>query len=172
MNIFHHFFDKFYPAIRYLYERIMGHRWFDQITPQIWLGGAPSYARDYDFILDNKIDAVVNIRAERVDDVAFYDKHGITHVQYKVPDVTIPNNDIISDAVTWMKQQIDDGRTVLVHCAKGRGRSATLVAAYLMKEGNMTLEEANGLMKQKRPLTKLEGKHHRHLSAWFNSHSL
>ncbi len=148
----------------------MGHRWFDQITPQIWLGGAPSYARDYDFILDHKINAVINIRAERVDDVAFYKKNDITHIQYKVPDVTVPKDDIISDAVTWMKQQIDDERIVLVHCAKGRGRSATLVAAYLMKEENMTLEEANALMKKKRPLTKLEGKHHRHLSAWFNRH--
>ncbi len=77
----------------------MGHRWFDQITPQIWLGGAPAYARDYDFILEHAITAVINIRAEREDDVAFYDENDITHVQYKVPDVTIPTDDVISDAV-------------------------------------------------------------------------
>jgi atypical dual specificity phosphatase len=170
MNIFHRFFDKFYPAIRYLYETIQGHRWFDQITPQIWLGGAPSYDRDYQFILDHGITAVINIRAEREDDVALYDENGITHIRYEVPDVTVPNEEIITHAVDWMKQEIDDGRVVLVHCAKGRGRSATLVAAYLMREEGMTFNEANKLMKHKRPLTNLEVKHHHRLRQWIDKH--
>jgi hypothetical protein len=41
LALFHWLYDKFYPAIRFTYEKIMGHIWFSRITPQLWVGGAP-----------------------------------------------------------------------------------------------------------------------------------
>ncbi len=169
LGLFHTIFDQFYPVIRFTYEKIMGHVWFSEITPNLWLGGAPTYKRDYAYILQQNITAVVNIRAEREDETAFYNEHSITYVQYKVPDVTVPEPAIITEAVDWIKAQVDDGRVVLVHCAKGRGRSAILLAGYLMREQDMSFAEANKLMKSKRQLTKLEGKHHRTLEDWIST---
>jgi atypical dual specificity phosphatase len=166
LDLFHRAFDKLSPAIRFFHETIMGRVWFSQITDQLWLGGAPIYRRDYAFLLQQDITAVVNVRNEAEDETGFYDRHAITHVQCKVPDVTVPDERIITEAVDWIKEQIDDGRIVLVHCAKGRGRSATILAAYLMREESMTFAEAKDLMKAKRPLTKLESKHRRVLEAW------
>lgn len=166
MNLFHRVFDKFYPAIRFVYEKVNDHAWFDAVLPNLWLGGAPTYARDYQFILDNDITAVLNIRAEREDDIAFYNAHDINYIQYKVPDVTVPGPEVISNAVAWIDGQIEDGRTVLVHCAKGRGRSATLVAAYLMQKMDLSFDSARALMEAKRPLTKLEERHRRQLEVW------
>lgn len=171
----HWAFDKLYPLIRFIYETIQGHPWFDQITPtegvgaELWIGGAPTYRRDYMFLLHRGIRAVLNIRAERPDDIAFYEAHGITHVRYLVPDVAVPDRETITAAVDWITQQVGAGRPVLIHCAKGRGRSATLLAGYLMREEGFSFDQAEALIRSKRSLTKLEERHRQELEAWIVS---
>jgi protein-tyrosine phosphatase len=166
MNPFHWAFDKFYPAIRYVYERIQGNRWFDRVAPQLWLGGAPTYERDYQFLLDNNITAVLDMRAEREGDREFYERHGINYRRLEVLDATVPSDEYLSEGADWIDEQIDQGRTVLVHCAKGRGRSAAVTAAYLMRYEALTFEVCQTLMKEVRPLVKLEERHRRRLEAW------
>ncbi len=166
LSMFHRLFDRLYPMIRFVHERLRGHAWFTQIEPHIWLGGAPTYGRDYQFLLDHGITAVLNIRAERSDETAFYGRHGITHIRFRVPDVAVPDETVITAAVDWLVQQLADGRTVLVHCAKGRGRSATLLAGYLMRERGMSFEAARDFLKSKRSLAKLEERHGERLRRW------
>lgn len=162
----HRGFDRLYPAIRFNYERLQGHAWFSQVTPDLWIGGAPTYGRDFEVLLALGITAVVDVRAERDADQTFFEAHDIAHRQYRVPDVTVPGPEVLTDAVAWIDEQLADGRTVLVHCAKGRGRSATVLAAYLMRERGMTFDEASDLLHTQRALVKLEDRHRRVLEAW------
>ena len=164
--MFHRGFDRLYPAIRFTYERLLGHEWFTRVTPELWLGGAPTYQRDLDALLALGITAIVDLRAERDAAESFFREHGIASRQYRVPDTAVPGPDILTDAVAWIEARIGEGRVVLIHCAKGRGRSATVLAAYLMRSEKMTFEQVEALMREKRPLVKLQARHRLALETW------
>jgi Dual specificity phosphatase, catalytic domain len=166
LGLLHRGFDRLYPAIRFTYERLLGHIWFSRVTPTLWLGGAPTYGRDFDELLRLGITAVVDMRAERAADATFFDRHDIAHRQYRVPDVTVPDEDVLTDAVDWISARILEGRVVLIHCAKGRGRSATVLAAYLMDAEGMTFDEVDDLLTVRRPLVKLQDRHRQVLESW------
>ncbi len=172
LSLFHRFFDRLYPLIRFYHERVRGNAWFSQVTPTegipetLWLGGAPDTPADYAFIVENNINAVMDIRAERSDHVVFFRKNGITYHKVSTPDIGVPDAAQINEAVHWIKNQVLDNRTILVHCAKGRGRSATILAAYLMQEHNMSFEESRSFLTSRRRLTKLETRHQNALETW------
>ena len=52
----------------------------------------------------------------------------------------------------FIKNSIDQGGTVFVHCYAGVSRSASIVCAYLMYEHKMPMFYALSLIKQKRPI--------------------
>lgn len=168
MNPFHWLFDKLYPLIRYVYESVQGHPWFDKISPQLWIGGAPTYKRDYIFLEDENINAILDLRAERSGDTDFFTQNDIDYLRLPVLDVTVPSDDELDRGVGFIKGHVDNGATVLVHCAKGRGRSATLMAAFLMKHEGYSFEEAQQFLVSKRSLVQLQGRHQRALENWMN----
>lgn len=169
MNPFHWAFDKLYPAIRFYHETVKGNEWFTQITPELWLGGAPTTQRDYDVLLKHGIKAVVDIRAERRDDEAFYTREGIAYLHINILDMGVPNSADLTQSTAFIRENVEQGNIVLIHCAKGRGRSAVTMAAYLMKYHEMNFDEAVAFMKSKRRLVKQEPRHRKSAEAWFAS---
>ena len=159
-----------YPAIRFVYERVQGHDWFDQMAPQIWMGGAPTYDRDYDYLLETDIKAVVDIREEREDDRQLYSQNDIDYLKLKVLDVMVPSAEQLDQGTTFIHQHVEAGDKVLIHCAKGRGRSATMMAAYLMRYEDMSFDEARQMMVSKRSLVNIQGRHQRVLDEWIKQY--
>eukprot|EP01116_Phalansterium_solitarium_P004596 TRINITY_DN1562_c0_g1_i1.p1 TRINITY_DN1562_c0_g1~~TRINITY_DN1562_c0_g1_i1.p1 ORF type:complete len:180 (-),score=40.08 TRINITY_DN1562_c0_g1_i1:461-1000(-) len=105
------------------------------------------------------------------DDCELLKKHGVTHVLTvaahfppRYPDdfvykqVSIMDEesaDLLSHlpaCIEYIRGALESGGKVLVHCAAGVSRSATVVIAYLMVNEGMSVTEARDAVKLKRPI--------------------
>lgn len=62
------------------------------------------------------------------------------------------DSDIVNQAFTFINEGKKANGKILVHCNAGISRAPTLVIAYLMKEENLSLEQAWEKVKSGRPL--------------------
>ncbi len=60
---------------------------------------------------------------------------GFEHKKICVEDFTAPTLDQVDEFVTFVDSKIAEGKKVLVHCFAGRGRTGTMLAAYLIHQG-------------------------------------
>jgi len=62
-------------------------------------------------------------------------RHGLDVLHLPVPDMTAPLPEQFQRALTFIDWQRALGRAVAVHCLVGQGRTATILAAYLIRGG-------------------------------------
>jgi atypical dual specificity phosphatase len=83
-------------------------------------------------------------------------RRGVPQLHLPAPDYHGVSLDHFQEAVAFVKQEIDNGREVTVHCKAGRGRSAAIVIAYLLVHGKghgislTTVDDAISYVKKRR----------------------
>lgn len=60
---------------------------------------------------------------------------GVDYLSIDVKDHTLLSIEEMDQAADWIRSQLEAGKHTYVHCLGGVGRSATAIAAYLMKHG-------------------------------------
>jgi atypical dual specificity phosphatase len=142
----------FYPTL--WWNRLLNgldpqRHWWDWIDDAVLLGALPG-KRDVPALKDLGIAAVVNTCEEYPGPLGAYRKHGIEQLYLPTVDYTPPTLEHIRQGVAFIHERVNAGKKVYVHCKAGRGRSATIVACYLISKG-WSAEEAQDLLIQKRP---------------------
>ena len=145
-----------------LYTHWTSNAWWTKIEPYpIYLGALPLKSEGHlQPIIDLGVTRVLSV----VEDFEFED--GWLNKPVKIADWTARNiqvhhipavdfapltNAEIQEGVQYLADMIREGHTVYVHCKAGRGRSATIVIAYLMQYQGISLNEAIAFVKDQRP---------------------
>jgi protein-tyrosine phosphatase len=132
-----------------------------QVLPFLYIGDK-KHAKNRAVMQELNIKRIVNVTPTRaVDPIAgcmnFFEKEGADKFLYRrIPINDNRGEDLLShlDSVVAF---IEAGRfhgSVLVHCAKGVSRSASVVVAYLMKHRGLTLNDALTYLRLRRPEVK------------------
>lgn len=122
------------------------------IIPYLYLGNINS-AHNNNFLVNNNIQAIVNCTENDQFDEYFNDKQKIRLSINDSKDIDNINkfkNDIMK-IIYFIDENIENKKSVYIHCYWGLMRSATVVAAYLMKKYDLSKEDAINIIKEQRP---------------------
>lgn len=126
---------------------------FSQITEHLFLGTnlcclSKSHIQ---ILLDIGITAEIDLEKEKQDPVPQVP----IYLWLPTEDKTSPSTEQFKAGVSLIEQMVKLGKKVYVHCKNGHGRSPTLVAAYLISQGQ-TMNDSIEVIKKARPEAHLE----------------
>ena len=79
-------------------------------------------------------------------------KHNkINYLHLRVEDYHSPTVEEIDSTVKFIENEIKEKRPVLVHCAAGKGRTGTILGAYLLRNQNIGARDAINRIRNIRP---------------------
>ncbi|KAF6745438.1 dual specificity protein phosphatase 12 [Ephemerocybe angulata] len=119
----------------------------DEILPGLWLGDFPS-ALDTETLKEKGIRSVLSAMRGRVTVHETFIRHQISLDDDPDADILVH----FPPSIAFIGSELAKGRGVLVHCQAGISRSATIVAAYLMKTRNLNPQAALKMVRDTRPI--------------------
>lgn len=75
----------------------------------------------------------------------------LSHFRLPIRDHTVPTMAQIGRFLSELRRQVEQGKAVAVHCLRGCGRTAVMLASYLVVERSLHPEEAIDRIKRLQP---------------------
>lgn len=135
--------------------------WFNEIDDGLYLGAIPLLKEHEDIIIKKiNINAIISIIepyellcstvAGKPIQPQYWKERNIEQIFLHTPDFISPSFQILDKGADYINHQLNNQKKVYVHCKSGKGRSASLIAAYYVKYCRLTPEEAQFKIQSKR----------------------
>ncbi len=134
---------------RKIYGMLVGHPMnFSFIDDRVAGSARPMSEKEVRWFREKKgINAILSLTEEPLKKEWL---EGFDYLEVGIKNHAIPNLDQILNSVEFLFSEIAKGNKIVVHCAAGKGRTGTVLAAYLsrVKKGNPN--ESIALVREKR----------------------
>ena len=110
------------------------------LTDQLAVGGSFPCEQASELAEFHGVGAVIDLRSESCDDRALLSAAGISFLHLPTPDMLAASVAMLDRGVDFARQEIADGKRLLVHCQHGVGRSALLALCIMVDQGMAPLD--------------------------------
>ena len=140
-----------------LFLRRLRARVSDQPTGFVWVekgklaaSGYPASRSQLVWLVDHGIDSILTLTPEPLP------KEWVKGLPLEVEhlpmiDHQMPKVDTLERGASFIQNQVDGGKTVLVHCLAGEGRTGCVLGAYLIKDRRVGATEALKMLRKVKP---------------------
>ncbi len=124
---------------------------FSWVIPNQLAGsGRPMAKRDLQWWRKQGVEAVITL-TENPLPVGWINSSGLRYLHNPLQDHNPASVEEITTALDFILKEIDSGKSVVVHCAAGEGRTGSILAGYFIKQLGLSAEDAIKKIRQLRP---------------------